>query len=201
MPEVAAPPPAAAEIGAADLSRRWRCGDLVVIFARLFAASHNTRLEGGGEEPVYVPAAAAGDCCRIIFTRDYFASALHEVAHWCIAGPARRLRQDYGYWYRPDGRSAAEQRRFEQVEIKPQALEWIFSSAAGYRFRVSADNLGAANRVEPQFGAAIYRQVLRYCEQGLPPRAESFARALAARYGCADPLNPRCYDQASLSQA
>ena len=79
---------------------------LIELFDREFLATENTRLEGGGEEPVYLPADARCANHRIVFRHDYAASALHEVAHWCIAGSARRKLHDYGYWYAPDGRVA-----------------------------------------------------------------------------------------------
>ena len=63
--------------------------DLIQLFERCFFAEFNTRLEGGAEEPLYLPT-TSHDPARILFTRDYFASALHEVAHWCVAGEARR---------------------------------------------------------------------------------------------------------------
>lgn len=34
-----------------------------------------------------------------------------------------------------------QQQNFFQVEVRPQALEWIFSSAAGVPFKPSVDNL------------------------------------------------------------
>jgi len=119
---------------------------------------------------------------QIVFAYDYFASALHECSHWCIAGLSRRKLLDYGYWYAPDGRTESEQRVFEQVEIKPQALEWIFNKACGHRFRVSADNLEQGLGASEPFKRDICVQALDYCERGLPPRAEKFANALAAYY-------------------
>ena len=115
--------------------------DLIRLFETCFAASYNTRLVGGAPEPIYLPADAEEPMHRILFTHDYFRSALHEIAHWCVAGAARREQVDFGYWYAPDGRSAEQQSAFEQVEVKPQALEWLFCEAAGHRFRVSLDNL------------------------------------------------------------
>ena len=171
------------------------CDQLVDIFERAFFVSHNTRLVKGGTEPVYLPASEPGTHHRIVFTRDYFASALHEVAHWCIAGAARRQLEDYGYWYAPDGRSAARQREFERVEVKPQALEWVFATAAGYRFRVSVDNLDGEGRASDTFLRAVRRQALDYCRRGLPGRAAVFARALAAFYGSGDPLRPEHYSR------
>ncbi len=41
---------------------------------------------------------------------DFFASALHEISHWCVAGKARREQVDFGYWYCPDGRDAMTQK-------------------------------------------------------------------------------------------
>ena len=126
------------------------CDDLVSLFDRCFAVDFNTRLVGGNPEPEYLPADVNNSAHRILFTRDYFRSALHETAHWCVAGADRRLLPDFGYWYAPDGRTADQQRVFEQAEVKPQALEWIFCAATGHRFDVSTDNLsGEATDPEP----------------------------------------------------
>lgn len=163
------------------------------LFNRVFAESHRTRLQGGAEEPLYRP--AGGDCPWnwVIFTRDYFASALHEVAHWCIAGRERRRQVDYGYWYAPDGRDQQQQRAFEQVEVKPQALEWIFSRAAGFRFHISADNLDGQVTVSDGFKRAVWRQAQRYCREGLPGRAGRFAAALMEAYDSTDALEAASY--------
>ena len=94
------------------------CDQLVDIFNQAFSDGYNTRLVKGGKEPEYLP--ADDDCHyhRIIFTRDYFASALHEIAHWCIAGEQRRQQHDYGYWYAPDGRNIQQQKLpFVSVQI------------------------------------------------------------------------------------
>lgn len=125
---------------------------------------------------------------RVIFTRDYFASALHEVAHWCIAGPERRQQLDYGYWYAPDGRDPQQQCEFEQVEVKPQALEWIFSRAAGFRFRLSADNLDGSGGVSETFRRSVWQQARIYSERGMPSRAAQFRASLAATFGIADAM-------------
>ena len=66
---------------------------------------------------------------------------MHEISHWTIAGAKRRLLPDLGYWYAPDGRTKEQQDLFEQVEIKPQAIEWLFAQSFGRKFRVSLDNL------------------------------------------------------------
>lgn len=159
----------------------------------------NTCLRGGAEEPYYRPAEGADACHLVEFTRDYPASALHEAAHWCVAGAARRQLPDYGYWYAPDGRSAEQQAEFERVEIKPQALEWIFSQACGLKFRVSADNLDAGLGPSEGFKRNIWCQVRGYCIEGINLRAERFARALAQATNRPDPLQPELYALESLS--
>ena len=107
-------------------------------------------LEGGFEEPVYLAGTSvAGEPARIRYTRDYFRSALHEVAHWCVAGPRRRRLDDYGYWYAPDGRDAAAQAEFLRVEVRPQALEALFCAACNHPFRVSLDTWTATRATKP----------------------------------------------------
>lgn len=156
---------------------------LCVLFDALFAGPENTRLVHGGEEPVYRPADAQCSWHRIVFRHDYVSSALHEIAHWCIAGPQRRLHEDYGYWYSPDGRSPERQAEFESLEVKPQALEWIFSRACGLSFRPSIDNLNGAPADAAGFALAIQREVHRRCQEGLVGRAGRFHAELAARSG------------------
>ena len=101
---------------------------------------HNTILAHSPDEPEYLPATAQQPA-QILFAHGFFASALHEISHWCIAGAERRKLPDLGYWYAPDGRTLEQQQLFEQVEIKPQALEWLFTVACDRPFRVSLDNL------------------------------------------------------------
>jgi elongation factor P hydroxylase len=123
---------------------------------------------------------------RLYYRKDYFASALHESAHWCIAGPERRLQVDFGYWYAPDGRDPVAQRRFEAVESKPQALEWLFSIACGYRFRLSRDNLadpGGTDLNTDTFGVAVLNHARAWQRRGLPSRAALFFSALGAEFG------------------
>lgn len=169
--------------------------DLIDIFAREFAASHRTRLVAGGDEPLYRPAVAPDGWHEIVFRHDYFQSALHEIAHWCVAGAARRQQLDYGYWYDPDGRTRAQQAGFEQVEARPQAVEWVLTAACGRRFAVSLDNLDAVEPLdEGSLWRAVHREVLRCIgnEEGrpptLPPRAGQLAQSLAARFGQPWPL-------------
>ncbi|WP_369986142.1 elongation factor P hydroxylase [Thalassolituus sp.] len=160
--------------------------DLIALFNDLFSATENTRLVPGGHEPEYVPAGSATSYHQVIFAHGFYESALHEIAHWCIAGKARRQLHDYGYWYEPDGRSAERQREFESVEVKPQALEWILSEACGRRFHISTDNLdGDPVEVEAgrsRFRAAVVEQVHNYLENGLPERAEILKQALLLYY-------------------
>lgn len=166
---------------------------IVTVFDECFSSPTglNTRLVGGHAEPYYRPASESGaHWHQVEFTRDYPASALHEVAHWCVAGAERRALPDYGYWYAPDGRSTAQQAEFEVVEVKPQALEWIFARACGLKFRVSADNLDAGLGPSDAFKRNIWLQVLRYCCEGVNPRAHRFARALAGAFAQPDPLLP-----------
>jgi elongation factor P hydroxylase len=155
------------------------------LFDECFAERWGTRLIGGAEEPYYQPATTENTCHLLYYRCDYFASALHEIAHWCIAGERRRTLPDFGYWYAPDGRSPQQQRAFEAVEAKPQALEWLFSLACGYRFYVSADNLGAADSAAPDntaFKQQVLAQARYWQEAGLPPRARLFYDALAREF-------------------
>lgn len=176
--------------------QRYRAVDLQQVFLQLFLRDYNTCLLGGSDEPMYLPADEHNEQHRLMFRHDYFASALHEVAHWCIAGSRRRALLDYGYWYVPDGRNAVEQTQFEQVEARPQALECLFTAACGLRFRPSADNLGAPEADQRRFRDAIYAEVLAYGERGLPHRAEQYRRALCRLYG-----TPRQLDVASIAIA
>ena len=160
-----------------------RLEDVTALFDGLFAASFHTRLVRGGEEPLYLPAGPDCSWHRVIFARGFYASALHEISHWCIAGKRRRQLEDYGYWYLPDGRDAEQQRRFEMAEVAPQALEMLFSRACGLRFHVSVDNLGGEAEVDrAAFHARVSARAARYQQEGLPPRAAAFHAALVAFY-------------------
>jgi hypothetical protein len=174
------------------------CDRLIDLFNSCFAVSCNTRLLRGNAEPVYLPADAECDHHRVEFAHGFFASALHEIAHWCVAGEARRQLPDYGYWYCPDGRDAEQQKQFEQVEVKPQALEWIFSRAANRRFRVSVDNLHGVETDPSAFRQAVYQQVLAYCESGLNSRAEQFRCALVEHFSTAKKLSAADFHFAEL---
>ncbi len=162
----------------------WVAKDLEQAFHDCFFAQYATILVGGGSEPVYRPSAEPDrEPHRIIYREDYFASALHEVAHWCLAGPERRRLEDYGYWYRPDGRNAEEQAEFERAEARPQAIEWIFSDACGFPFHLSADNLAAAQGPTRGFEESVRRVKAELLAGGLPERAARFADALRRSRG------------------
>ncbi|MEP1552182.1 MAG: elongation factor P hydroxylase [Paraglaciecola sp.] len=167
-------------------ARCHRYQDLIELFDKTFAESERTLLVKGEDEPIYIPAKTADNKHQIVFAHGYFASALHEVAHWCIAGKARRLLEDYGYWYCPDGRDAEQQAEFEKVEVKPQAIEWAFSLAAGKSFRVSTDNLNGAPVNAEKFQAAVKEQLTQYIDLGFPPRAQQFIEVLQTFYGTTD---------------
>ena len=137
-----------------------------------------TRLVGGFAEPFYqAPTRTAP--AEVQFTRDYERSALHELAHWCIAGDVRLKQDDYGYWYTPDGRTSSQQQQFFRVEVKPQALERHFCDALGIPFDVSADNLENTDvdGIET-FKRDVEHQYTHYASIGLPERASVIYQCL-----------------------
>ncbi len=141
----------------------------------------NVSLVKGDFEPEYFPATEDAPA-RIQFAHGFFNSALHEISHWTIAGEKRRLLSDLGYWYAPDGRSAEQQALFEQVEVKPQAIEWMFAQAFGRKFRVSLDNLTGDGGDGSTFKDNVYAQVQRYFsgEAKLPRDAAHFIACICA---------------------
>lgn len=166
--------------------------EVMDVFHRLFggeaAAGKDTstaltgaRLVGGFPEPFYRAPSAEGGA-EIRFTRDYLNSCLHEAAHWCIAGRERRLQDDYGYWYKPDGRDGSGQSEFFRAEAAPQALERAFALAVGARFRISLDNLGGEVRGAAEFAEALKAKLEGYLAEGFPPRADRFLRGLMAHF-------------------
>lgn len=60
------------------------------IFSECFEEEYRTRLIKGDDKPLYLLADDKMPYHRIIFARGYYASALHEISHWCIAGETRR---------------------------------------------------------------------------------------------------------------
>jgi elongation factor P hydroxylase len=167
--------------------------DLMVLFNATFIKTENTVLVKGGHEPIYIPARHSQQHHQIVFAHGYFASALHEIAHWCIAGKQRRLLEDYGYWYQPDGRDSKQQVEFEKVEVKPQAIEWAFSCASGKLFTVSTDNVKGAAVDTQGFQEAVKRQIMLYLKHGFPSRAAEFIGVLH-RFYQTDNLHREMFD-------
>ena len=163
---------------------------VMCLFNREFAVSDKTELIGGAPEPYYQP----GSPHRIYFRADYVRSALHEVAHWCVAGRRRRRLADYGYWYSPDGRGAAQQQAFFAVEARPQAIERYFCEAIGIPFSPSVDNVGA--QIKPKQLHRFEARIEEWCNQfertGLPPRAARFITALRSTTSLSRDPVPEC---------
>lgn len=151
-------------------------GALIAVFNGCFAAAEATVLVGGASEPFFAP----GNPAQIHFREDFVSSALHEIAHWCVAGRCRRQIADYGYWYSPDGRLAAQQAAFFAVEARPQALESLFSDACGVAFSPSVDNVEGdiADSALHDFAARIDHWRSLFLIRGLPPRAAQFVQSL-----------------------
>lgn len=171
------------EVNVSHTQDRWTLDDISALFDGIFAERYQTRLIRGGDEPLYRPATSEIAYHQVIFARGYYASALHEISHWCIAGEKRRQLEDYGYWYSPDGRNAEQQVAFENAEIAPQALEYLFTQACGRKFHVSVDNLGGDTDVDRDaFQKKVMARAERYECEGLPVRADAFLHALNAYY-------------------
>ena len=180
-----------------------KLNDLITLFNKTFSSSFNTCLLSGGDEPEYLPADKHWNQNRIIFRKDYLSSALHEIAHWCIAGVERRRQRDYGYWYAPDGRNSFQQDLFQKVEAKPQALEWIFSQACGVQFNVSVDNLNGSNGEMDStllvFKRRVVEQARQYCHRGLNPRASQWVLALQTHLDTVSPFDVSWYSMDRLN--
>ena len=180
-----------------ELTEKQRLHLIVELFNQLFSDAYGTELIGGAQEPLYSPSTKNDQLHKVLFRENYISSALHEVAHWCIAGCDRLQQEDYGYWYQPDGRTFIEQRQFEKVEVKPQALEWIFSVACGQKFTISADNLTASDDdrdVSQHFKSAVLAQAVNWCSSDqLPLRAKQFIDGLADAFAVSNPYDPSHY--------
>jgi len=174
------------------------CDDLIALFNECFIDDYQTQLARGQDEPLYLPANDQNPLHTIYFAHGFFSSALHECAHWLIAGAERRKLIDFGYWYAPDGRTQEQQKAFHQVEVKPQALEWILSKAAGYKFYISADNLNGEPGDETGFKEAVFQQVMHLCATGLSARAQKLRLALCHYYNQNPHLSAADFDIASL---
>ncbi len=151
------------------------------VFNAQFFDSHHTLMSGGAAEPSYEPAAGSTPA-RIVFTHDYPASALHEAAHWCLAGPERRHQRDYGYWYVPGPRNAQQRKAFFALEAPVQALEAIFARTCSVRFVVSADDFAATPEEIEAFRECVARCIASRTGR-LPERARRLDVALARAFG------------------
>lgn len=152
--------------------------DIARCFNSTFARSENVVLVGGADAPFYVPARAPHRSI-IRYRENFAASALHEVAHWCRAGRGRRLQHDFGFWYLPPPRDKHETHAFLDAEVPAQALESIFSAAAGLPFRVSLDDLELElSGCREQFAERVAAREQLWWSNGLPARAARFESAL-----------------------
>ncbi len=145
------------------------------VFNRLFADTQLTVLQGGASEPYYQPPGPSS-LGVLHYREDFAASALHESAHWCIAGNARRRLADFGYTYQPPPRTRQQQSLFFALELKTQTVEYIFSDCAGVDFQPSADNLDVSvqcfmtqielnvSRVQDWMATTPDRRAMIFCE-------------------------------------
>jgi elongation factor P hydroxylase len=156
-----------------------RSDEIIRVFNSVFSVMEGTVLSGGAAEPFYEP----GHPATIYFREDFERSALHEVAHWCIAGRYRRQLPDYGYWYRAEGRDCSRQAAFYEVETRPQAIEQLFCEALDLPFKVSLDNLSVVldDPSVTRFAEAVSAQASAFRLTGLPQRAAVFRDALRQR--------------------
>lgn len=173
---------------------------LILHFNQCFAYE-NVVLVRGDDEPEYFPAHAQQPA-RIQFAHGFFSSALHEISHWCIAGRHRRTLPDLGYWYNPDGRTAEQQQLFEQVEVKPQAVEWLLSRASLQPFRVSLDNLTGEAGNETTFKDRVYAQVQQFFAepQTVPRDARIFIDYLCQQLRNGQALNQAEFQRHDLDK-
>lgn len=145
---------------------------LILLFNTLYHP-HTILIHSEGEPEYFAPKDTQP--AKIAFAHGFFASALHEMSHWCVAGKHRRTLDDFGYWYCPDGRDEATQALFEQVEIKPQAIECLLNLALGRYFYVSQDNLNAYfDTSSSHFAQDVYDKALSFLQNPatLPPDAK-----------------------------
>lgn len=156
---------------------------LETLFSQAFESTFNTLLKGGEKEPFYAVAKQNNEKHCLYYREDFFASALHEIAHWCIAGKDRLQLDDFGYWYVGEERCRQQQKRFLEVEVKPQALEYLFSLAAGFPFKISIDNflMDRQDLMVQSFSIAVLEQAKVYLNK-LPNRASQFINLLHNHY-------------------
>ena len=152
--------------------------EIATVFNNCFADAERTVMRGGADEPLYVPATSRGPA-KLLYREDFAASALHEAAHWCIAGRDRRRLLDFGYSYTPPPRDPAQQAKFFAAELKTQTLESLFANAAGISFKPSADNLETDLRAFGERVAARQPTMQQWLERSVDQRAAVFTAALA----------------------
>lgn len=147
-------------------------------FSACFQESHGTELKGEFPEPIYRPMVGNG-LAVLGYRENFIRSALHEIAHWCVAGERRRKMEDYGYWYEPDGRGVDQQAAFYRVEVKPQAIEFAFCLVLDIPFDVSCDNVGNAEvGDQEEFRGRVKCLLKQMSLAGFPPRAQIFLEEL-----------------------
>jgi elongation factor P hydroxylase len=146
-------------------------------FAYCFALDYNTQLVGGALEPLYQPASGSKPA-RLLYREDFPASALHEAAHWCVAGSARRRLEDFGYHYIAGPRTPDQQAAFFALELRTQSLEKQFAHAAGLDFLPSADNLQADLDDFSREIAAYEPKLLDWLASSAGARAQRFIQRL-----------------------
>jgi elongation factor P hydroxylase len=172
--------------------------DFTRLINQHYLKAYNTVLIGGFSEPFYQPA-EKNQPAQIQFTHDYFRSALHELAHWCVAGNERRKLADYGYWYAPDGRTQQQQELFFTCEVVPQAFELALSLVCGVKFDVSVDNLSNTTSGADKFTQAVYEKLHSYLKNGFPARTETLLQLIyQAKVTDAAQLYPYLEKQLSL---
>lgn len=136
------------------------------------------QLIGGAQEPLYIPPLEGGGSARLYYREDFAASALHEIAHWCIASDGRRQLVDFGYDYLPPPRTVDQQLDFFRLELKTQTLESIFAFAANVPFQVSADNLETSPKAFACQVEGFTKEIRTWLEQPPGNRAREFLAAL-----------------------
>ena len=153
--------------------------EIIGVFNSVFSVTERTVLSGGAAEPFYEP----GYPATIFFREDFERSALHEVAHWCVAGRFRRQLPDYVSCCRAEGRDSSRQAASYEVETRLQAIELLFCEALDLSFKVSLDNLSVAldDPLVIRFADAVCAQAAAFRLNGLPQRAAVFRDGLRQR--------------------
>jgi len=161
---------------------RLKAEAIAAAFAWCFYREFNTELVGGAPEPLYRPGSTTGPA-QLMYREDFPASALHEAAHWCIAGKARRQQEDFGYHYIAGPRTAAQQAAFFALELRAQCLEKQFAKAAGLDFLPSADNFQADLVAFSARIRAFEPELSNWLVSPAGARARRFIACLQRRFG------------------